>query len=136
MMCHMMTQPHRQSLLLRYGSIGGMATALHYMVFVALLSVTTPVYATLTGGMSGAIFSYVANKHYTFVSDGKKTLNPARFYLVTLIYNATNTGLMYLALQCLPIYESQYWVLIQLAITVTLSVISYFIHKYWSYHYV
>ena len=135
-MCPMMTQPHRHSLLLRYGSIGGMATALHYLVFIALLNVTTPVFATLAGGIMGAIFSYIANKHLTFVNDAKKSLSPKRFFLVTLMYNAANTGLMYLAIQLLPVYESLYWVLIQFTITVTLSVISYFIHKYWSYHYV
>lgn len=135
-MCHMMTQPHKHSLLLRYGSIGGMATVLHYLVFITLLSVTSPVYATLAGGISGAIFSYIANKRLTFITDARKNLNPTRFYLVTLMYNAANTSLMYLALQLLPVYEYQYWVLIQLMITVTLSVISYFIHKYWSYQYV
>ncbi len=135
-MCPMMTQPHRHSLLLRYGSIGGMATALHYLVFIALLNVTTPVFATLAGGITGAIFSYIANKHFTFVNDVRKSLSPKRFFLVTLMYNAANTGLMYVAIQLLPVYESLYWVLIQFTITVTLSVISYFIHKYWSYHYV
>ncbi len=135
-MCPMMTQPHRHSLLLRYGSIGGMATVLHYLVFIGLLSVTTPVYATLAGGITGAIFSYIANKHFTFVNNVRKNFNPIRFFLVTLMYNTANTGLMYLAILLLPVYESLYWVLIQFTFTVTLSVISYFIHKYWSYHYV
>lgn len=130
----MMTLKAKHSLLLKYGSIGGMATAVHYVVFMVLLTIVSPVWSTLWGGVCGAIFSYYANKRFTFIGRADKTLKAHRFYFVTLLYNIANTGIMYLITQIWPSEQTFYWVFVQCGITVVLSVISYFIHKYWSYH--
>lgn len=135
MMTQALNKTLKRSSLLRYWSIGGLATGLHYSVFVVLLFVMTPVWATLIGGCIGAVFSYLANKRMTFIQDQQKTLNPIRFYIVTIAYNVGNVGMMYAAQQLFSMETTFYWVCIQLVITVVLSVVSYLIHKYWSYHY-
>ena len=131
----MMTQRLKQSLLMRYWSIGGMATVLHYLVFLLLLTVWTPTLATLLGGIAGAMFSYWANKRFTFCDDADKELGMARFYAVTFLYNLANVGLIEWVSRAWPQDSVIYWLLIQIAITLFLSVISFFIHKYWSYRY-
>ena len=135
MMTQRLKQSLKHSMLLRYWSIGGVATGIHYLVFLLLLGVFNPVTATLIGGLMGAIFSYWANKRITFMSNGSKELGSLRFYAVTLLFNLANAGCMWWVSHNWPQGHVVVWLLVQVVITLVLSVISFFIHKYWSYHY-
>ncbi|PMY78395.1 sugar translocase [Pseudomonas sp. FW306-2-2C-D06B] len=79
------------TLLIRYLGIGFIATGIHYVVFLVLVTTefATPLLASICGGMVGAIASFIGNRALCFVADGSRKFQPVRFALVAL---ATNFG--------------------------------------------
>lgn len=83
-----------RSQVIRFLFVGGAATALHYsvMILVIQLQIARPVGASSIGFLVGAIFNYLANRHFTFRSARQHREAFPRFALVAttgLVINAT-----------------------------------------------
>ncbi|TIP98931.1 MAG: GtrA family protein [Mesorhizobium sp.] len=74
-------------LLARFGLVGIAATSLYAVLAVALVKSKwigfTPVQASLAAYAAAAVFSYLAHKSVTFMSNGSHRSEAARFLLLT-----------------------------------------------------
>ncbi|NMF96737.1 GtrA family protein [Aromatoleum toluolicum] len=78
--------------------IGGFATALHFVVLIALVqsSMLPPVPASSVGFGLSALLNYALNRHYTFESDSPHARALPRFAVVATSALGLNALLLYL----------------------------------------
>lgn len=115
--------------LSRYCSVGAVATFLHYCVFITLLSFTDAVFASFIGVSLGTIAAYLGHRSFTFLSTSINQLQPKRFFFVAINYNIINVLMMWAFIEIISLPPLN----AQLIITAILGLISFIIHKYWSY---
>ncbi|MDO5758452.1 MAG: GtrA family protein [Rhodobacterales bacterium] len=86
--------------LLRFGSVGLLATATHALTYLALLAVTVPHIANLLGFCLALVFSYWGHSRFTFTNHKADTWEERRrrlsFLAVALLGLALNTGFVHL----------------------------------------
>ena len=98
---------------IRFAGVGGVATALQYLLLIALVEIVrvAPLYASISSYLASAALNYWANYHFTFSATVPHRQAMPRFVLVSgagLVINAlvfhvvhTGFGLMYLIAQIL-----------------------------------
>ena len=76
---------------IRYGNSGGLATAVHFSVLIALLEyqLTTPLHASMIGAGCGFLVNYHIQFHWTFKVNGSHK----RYFIRYLLVSATMFGL-------------------------------------------
>lgn len=124
-------RPSVITLLFRYLGVGLIATSAHYAVFLTLVTTAfvTPLLASISGGMVGAIASYFGNRALCFVADGSRKFQPVRFALVALATNFGNgVGMWFLIKSNLSPLISQ------LLVTVTLTGLGFIAHRFWTFN--
>ncbi|MBF8791584.1 GtrA family protein [Pseudomonas monteilii] len=124
-------RPSVITLLFRYLGVGLIATSAHYAVFLTLVTTAfvTPLLASTSGGMVGAIASYFGNRALCFVADGSRKFQPVRFALVALATNFGNgVGMWFLIKSNLSPLISQ------LLVTVTLTGLGFIAHRFWTFN--
>jgi len=117
--------------LCRYGSAGAIASACHYLTFMSLLILLPPLWASVAGALVGSVVSFRCNRRWTFVSDTGKALAPKRFFLIAACHNLGNALLMKHLLSLDVIHPLG----AQLAVSGLLFIVSFLIHRFWSYTY-
>lgn len=123
--------PSLFTLLIRYLGIGLIATGIHYAVFLVLVATesTTPLLASIFGGMVGAVASFIGNRALCFVADGSRKFQPVRFALVALATNFGNgVGMWFLIKSNLSPLISQ------VLVTVTLTALGFIAHRFWTFN--
>jgi putative flippase GtrA len=115
---------------LKFLGVGGAATALHYIILMALVELldANAVVATSTGYIISAVFNYTLNYHFTFVSKARHGRAFTKFTLVALSGLCVNGLIVYMLTEL-----SLHYVLAQIAATATVTVINFIAHKYWTY---
>ncbi len=89
-----MTLPRQ---LFRFLIVGGIATAVHYALLMALVHVgVAPVPASSAGFVLGAIVNYALNRRFTFASARRHREAVPRFAATALAGLAINGALMWL----------------------------------------
>lgn len=115
--------------LIRYVGVGLLSTAVHFAVFFCLSFLVEPLTASVAGGLSGALIAYLGNRSFTFIEcDGEK-LQSQRFFLIAGLHNLSNFLMMWVLLQKTDF--SPYFS--QLITTGFLFVVSFSIHRTWSF---
>ena len=89
---------------IRFAGIGGISTALQYLILVLLVTLLDihPVTASTTGYILSALLNYQLNRVYTFRSDAAHLHALPRFFaiaLVGLLLNAAVLGFMVSVIQ-------------------------------------
>lgn len=71
----------------KYCAAGGLATMVHYSIFIAIInhSYRPPWQATLLGAFFGAAASYILNYHYTFTSSNKHLTLISKFIFTAIL---------------------------------------------------
>lgn len=86
--------------IIKFILVGGCSTGIDFIIYM-LVSLRWPI--TLSKGVSmivSSIFSYVANKHYTFGNKEKTSISYLiRFYAIFIANFCTNLGVNYLIYQ-------------------------------------
>jgi putative flippase GtrA len=79
----------------RFLASGVAASGTHYALYLALVAagLLGPAPATVVGFCAGTLVSYALNSRYTFAVAGSRSTF-ARFWVVTLLGGALNTGLV------------------------------------------
>ncbi|MFY1028794.1 GtrA family protein [Pseudomonas asiatica] len=118
-------------LLIRYLGVGLIATGIHYAVFLMLIATafSTPLLASIFGGIAGATASFLGNRTLCFVADGPRKFQPVRFALVALATNFGNgVGMWFLIKSNLSPLISQ------VLVTVTLTGLGFIAHRFWTFN--
>ncbi|WOX06157.1 GtrA family protein [Microbulbifer pacificus] len=130
---HCTTSPRRCEQLLgravRFAAVGGVATAVQYLLLVALVelaAVGEVVSSALAFGLA-AVFNYLLNFHLTFGGGSRHWQALPKFVVVAALGLATNTLCFSLALPLLP------YLLAQLIATLVTLVGNFILHQYWIY---
>lgn len=109
-----MTEPrHIANQFLRFATVGGIATAIHYLILIALVhgANMNAVWASSLGFITSAVCNYMLNYHFTFRSNVEHRNAVIKFFIVAgvgLILNSLTMlilsefmGLHYLLAQVL-----------------------------------
>jgi putative flippase GtrA len=83
--------------MLSYALFGGLATAVHYLVLVALVELAGvgAGLAAATGASGGALAAYAGNRRFSFASDAALRRALPRFLLVAALGAATSAALVF-----------------------------------------
>ncbi|WP_083200390.1 GtrA family protein [Thauera phenolivorans] len=116
---------------IRFLCVGGAATALHYlvMILVVQLQIARPVGASSVGFLVGAIFNYLANRHFTFRSTKRHREAFPRFALVATSGLAINASIVWLIHDLM----SMHYLLGQVIATLGTLVWNYTLNRMWTF---
>ncbi|HEY9106238.1 MAG TPA: GtrA family protein [Roseateles sp.] len=118
--------------ILRYALTGGLATALHYGVLLALvegLHGAAPV-AAAVGSLCGALLAYAGNRHFTFAaSSASHGRALPRFALVALLGAGLNGAIVWLGTAALGLH----YLLAQALATLAVLLLGFQLNKTWSF---
>lgn len=80
----------------RYTLIGGVATAVHYGVLLALVEAAhvAPASAAAAGAVAGAAVAYLGNRRFTFADSGAHHRNALPRFLTVAAIGAAVSGLV------------------------------------------
>lgn len=119
------------ALLCRFLGVGAIATLAHQLVFILMLMLGAPWLGSVCGAAVGAVVNFWLTRKACFVAQNGKRLQPYRFVYAALAHNFANAILMSLLLRTSlpPLFA-------QMLITGCLTVVSFFIHRYWTYNHV
>jgi len=83
---------------LRYLISGGLATAVHFTVFILLIDnqLTSPLHASMLGAGAGLLINYQIQFHWTFKATGPHTLIFTRYLVISSIMFGLNAGIFWL----------------------------------------
>jgi len=105
---------------------GGSATLLHYSVMAFLIFIEVkPIYATTIGALSGAIFNYFLQYHYTFKSD-KAHLHAISIYSMAAALGFVSNAVLFLILHD---FLENGVIISQLITTLIVTVQNYLVYK-------
>ncbi|HEY8569827.1 GtrA family protein [Microbulbifer sp.] len=130
---HSTTSPYRFGRLLgravRFAAVGGVATAIQYLLLVALveLAAAGEVASSALAFGFAAVFNYLLNFHFTFGGGARHLQALPKFVVVAVIGLATNTLCFSLALPLLP------YLLAQVIATLVTLVGNFLLHQLWIY---
>ncbi len=118
--------------LLRYGSVGVIATLTHALVFIFLVELfdIRPVGAVVIAFLSALALSYFGHHRWTFNSTSPHGVQFIRFLLVALLGLGANVSITYLIVDVLF-----FWYGLALLLTVTaVPLLTFYLSKYWVFN--
>ncbi len=73
--------------LINYGIVGGITTAINYVIFIAILKFNgdSVIIANSLAWVGAVLFAYVANRKYVFKSNGNRINEITKFFTLRLI---------------------------------------------------
>ncbi len=115
----------------RYTSIGGFATAVHYLVLIMLVEWLdlAPSLAATSGAACGALIAYVGNHRFTFGSRSRHHIALPRFLFVAALGAVLNGVIVWLGTEAL----SWHYLIAQVVATFVVLLMSYHFNRTWSF---
>lgn len=94
------------SQFLRFAAVGGIATAIHYLILVVLVHAgnMNAVWASSIGFMVSAVCNYLLNYRYTFQSDVEHRRAIIRFFVVAGVGLVLNSITMQIAIEYIHVH--------------------------------
>ena len=116
---------------IRFFGVGLIATGLHYLVMVLLVTGlgVNPVPAAALGSLAGAVLSYFLNYRFTFASTGPRTTTALKFGLVAGSGMLLNVALVSLFVE----WAGLHYLLAQVITTGILLCWNFAINKIWTF---
>ena len=117
---------------IKYTTAGGLATVVHYVIFLAVIQATSrpPWQATFLASIIGALVAYILNYHYTFMSKiGHFTLLP-KFLVVAVLGVILQTFIVAVLNQ----HWHLHYLLAQLIATGFGLVLTFLINSFWTFN--
>jgi putative flippase GtrA len=117
--------------LLRFVGVGGLATALHYLILVALVN-SAGLDATLASSAGYALstmFNYALNRHLTFRSRRSHGSALPRFLLLAIVGLAINTATVWLLVQQFALH----YLVAQIVATALTLCWNFIAARYWAF---
>lgn len=122
----------RQALpqLMRYAAVGGVATAVHYLLLVACVELAAwPAWlASGLGAVAGAQLAYYGNRRFTFAHRGARAASYPRFQATALLGAVAGMGVVALAVRM-----GVYYLLAQLLATLLMLLLTFGINRRWTF---
>lgn len=119
------------STFIKYCGVGGIATAFHYILFIALVKQLgwQPWLATLMAASVGAIIAYMLNYRFTFISNIAYIKSAPKFAVAAII------GIIFQTLIMLLLNTQWQWhyVLAQIIATFISLILTFVINNYWTF---
>ena len=117
--------------MLSYALVGGLATAVHYLVLVALVEVghVGAGLAAATGASWGALAAYAGNRRFTFESRAAHARALPRFLAVAALGAATSAALVHAGTAWLGLH----YLLPQAVATALVLFAGYALNRRWSF---
>ena len=111
--------------------VGGLATALQYLVLIALVQIggVKPILASVVGYASGAGLSYFLNYHVTFASDRSHGQAIAKFLVVAVIGLAVNSTIVTIAIGSVGLN----YLIAQVIATVMVLLWNFWANRLWTF---
>lgn len=110
--------------------VGGGATAVQYLVLVALMELTVlaPVVSAALAYLAGAVANYGGNYYFTFNSRVQHWRSISRFALVVMVGLGVNTLVFWAGLKVLPHY-----LLAQILATGVTLLVNFALHRQFTF---
>lgn len=123
--------PNTRSEAARFLLAGAFATALHYLLLVALVELLSlaPVMASLISYAVAALGNYLLNYYLTFSCQTAHRVALGRFVVVVAVGFGVNGAVMYLGTHLLALH----YLPVQLIATAVVLVWNYLAHTLWTY---
>ncbi len=117
---------------IKFIGVGGIATAIQYVLLILLVEVTSASVVLLSAiaFTVSAIFNYLMNYYFTFESDAKHGVASIKFVVVASCGLMFNTGIMHLMVEI----QNIHYLVSQITATIVVLFWNFFIHKYWTYN--
>jgi putative flippase GtrA len=115
----------------RFGVAGGLATAVHVILFAALSQLTsiTPPFATVISFLSALSLSYRMHYSWTFRATGRHRVFFSRFFVIAVAGASLNYGIMSLSTELLGLSP-----FVGLAIVIgVVAPLSFLCSRYWGF---
>jgi len=124
------TEPHLIRSFLRYGLIGGVATAVHYAVLVLCVEVFKwPAFiGSGTGAVVGAQVAFFGNRHFTFAHRGALSPAWAKFQGTALL-----GALVGMAVVALAVHAGWHYLVGQGLATLVGLVLTFAVNRAWTF---
>jgi putative flippase GtrA len=118
-------------LFLKYTAAGGVATTVHYAIFLVLIDAAlwVPWKATLLAASIGALVAYVLNYHFTFYSTAIHRIILPKFLLVAALGVLIQT----LIVAMLNQHWHLHYLLAQLIATCIGLIVTFLINDFWTF---
>jgi putative flippase GtrA len=115
---------------IRYGAVGAIATAVHYLVLVACVEgLGWPAFVgSGAGAVVGAQVAYAGNRWFTFAHTGAVSASWPRFQATALL-----GALLGMAVVALGVRLGLYYVLAQIVATLLGLVLTFAINRAWTF---
>ncbi|WP_432786502.1 hypothetical protein AAEX37_00643 [Oligella sp. MSHR50489EDL] len=114
------------SVFIRFLINGGLATAMHYAVFLSLLqSNTSGLLATTAGALVGLVCNYLLQYHFTFATDVSHRKAFPSFLMVGLLSCGLNALLFYGLQMMLNAPE----LIVQIIVTALVTLVNFVLYK-------
>jgi len=117
--------------MLNYALFGGLATAVHYLVLVALVELADvgAGLAAAIGATCGALAAYAGNRRFTFASDATHGRALPRFLLVAALGAITSAALVFAGTEWLGLH----YLVPQVAATVLVLFAGFTANRRWTF---
>lgn len=117
-------------LFIKYLSAGGIATFVHYTIYILLVKIAIkPWAATLVAASIGAIIAYLLNYYLTFASSSSHKIVIPRFFIVSVFVIILQTIIVY---YCTSQLKINYF-LAQLLATGVSLILTFIINYLWTF---
>jgi len=119
------------SSFLRYSTVGGIATGLHYAVLFILVEVFhfRPAYSAAIGAGCGAVVAYYLNVQFTFKYASINWPTLCRFLIIAAIGAAFSAFLVWVTTSVLLLH----YIVGQIAATFVILMVTYFANAFWTF---
>jgi putative flippase GtrA len=117
--------------MLSYALFGGLATAVHYLVLVALVELAgiSAGLAAATGATCGALAAYAGNRRFTFGSDAAHRRALPRFLMVAALGAITSAALVFAGTEWFGLH----YLVPQVAATVLVLFAGFTVNRRWTF---
>ncbi len=115
-----------------YAVAGGIATAVHYAMLLALVEIFNfpPAPSAVVGALCGAAVSYLINRHITFPGSSVRHQQAIpRFLLVAVTGAALNGGLVWAGMDVLALH----YLAAQVIATILVLGLTYRLNRSWTF---
>jgi len=116
--------------IFKFICVGLMNTVIGYVAFFMLLFFLNYLVALVVAHFIGVTNSYLWNKYWTFRVKKFRPAELVKFNFVYLLVLGVNMFILYIAVELLAVDPR----LGQLIVLPLITLLSYFGHKYWSFH--
>jgi putative flippase GtrA len=117
--------------LVRYTLIGAIATAVHYVVLVALVEGlnVSPSPSAMLGATCGALVAYIGNREFTFASSALHRIALPRFLVIAAIGAVLSGGMVWIG----TVILAWYYLVAQLLATILIVFLTYQLNRLWTF---